>query len=220
VRYLSLMNDRTVSFRPKMPGREELHDPSLVVVVSQTWLGVPRGRAQLTGDEKFLVSLDVKFGAVRPDGAGHYDPAIEKVPLWLARGENGLVATDLPTPPIIVIPEPGSVFTLTMAGMAPNFMTMADLSFPLGSTPSTQQTFGPGFAVLPSTPMKFRQGGDALPAFLRFDEKIGAITPDGMPAAKESRTRSSITAKNACGATSASFDVVVATPATVLTPAG
>ncbi|MEV7037781.1 hypothetical protein [Amycolatopsis sp. NPDC051061] len=219
VRYLSLMDDRTVSFQPKMPSPREPRDLP-PYVLTQAWLGVPRGKAELTGDEKFLISLALKLGAVLPDENGHYNPAIEKVSLWLARGKTGLVATDLPTPPVIIVPEPGSVFTLTMSGMSPNFMTMTDLLFPLGSTPSPQQTFGPGFAVLPSTPMTFRHDGDALPAFLRFDEQTGAITPNGQQAGKESRTRVSITATNVCGTAAASFDVTVAVPATPLLPAG
>ncbi|WP_410636302.1 hypothetical protein [Amycolatopsis sp. cmx-4-83] len=220
VRYLSLMDDRSVSFQPKMPRPDELQDLSPVVVVSQTWVGQPWGSPRLTGDEKFLGSLDIKLVPTTVDGDGRYQPAMGKTFLWLARRESGLVVTDQLTPSHDVIPTPGSVFTLTMAGMAPNFMTMPDLTFPPGSTPSEQQTFGPGFAVLPSTPMKFRHGGDPLPEFLRFDDKTGAIKPNGKPAAAESRTRSSITASNPCGGTSTSFDVVVGTPATVLTPAG
>ncbi|MGW5718761.1 hypothetical protein ACWEVP_21500 [Amycolatopsis sp. NPDC003865] len=215
LRYLSLMTDRTVSFRPKQPGK-----PGGSSVVTQTWLGLPRGRAQLTGDRKFLVSFDLKFAAVVSDGDGHYHPVYDQGPLYLARTEKGLVASDQPMPPIIIVPEPGSIFTLTMSGMAPDFMTMPDLSFPLGSTPSTAQRFGPGFAVLPSTPLKFRHGGDPLPAFLGFDERTGTISPNGKEAAEQSRSRSSITASNACGGTSASFAVVVAKPGSALTPAG
>ncbi|UOX91562.1 hypothetical protein MUY14_13370 [Amycolatopsis sp. FBCC-B4732] len=220
VRYLSLMDDRSVSFQPKLPAPDEPRDSSPVVVVCQTWIGQPWGPARLTGDEKFLVSLDIKLVPATVDSDGHYQPAMGKTFLWLARRESGLVVTDQFTPSPDIVPTPGSVFTLTMAGMAPNFMTMPDLTFPPGSTPSEQQTFGPGFAVLPSTPMKFRHGGDPLPEFLRFDDKTGAIKPNGKPAAGESRTRSSITASNPCGGTSTSFDVVVGTPATVLTPAG
>ncbi|VVJ18480.1 Uncharacterised protein [Amycolatopsis camponoti] len=219
LRYLSLMDDGTVSFQPKMPGRGTVQDSSSPVVVCQTWIGGPWD-SRLTGDGKFLASLLLMLGPAPLDSDGHFDPSAEKALRCLARRDDRLVVIELTTPPFGPLPTPGVVFTLSMAGMAPNFMTMADLSFPLGSTPSTLQTFSPGFAVLPSTPVKFRHGGDALPAFLRFDDKTGAVTPNGKEAAEKSRTRSSITASNPCGGSSASFDVVVAPPATALTPAG
>ncbi|HEX6342106.1 hypothetical protein [Umezawaea sp.] len=223
VRYLSLLEDGTVAFRPRWSPLEELVPvstprPKQPDVITQVWLGEPWRDATLTSDGKDMVSLPLRFQPVPPDANGGHSP--DRARDWLAVLDGKLVVTDqvLPTGDPFTPVVHGSVFTLDMSGMAPNYTTMVDLTFRLDTTPSTVQVFGPSFAVVPSTPLSYTYQGDALPAFLGFDPKTGTFRPNGQKADHGSRTRDSIIATNACGSGSATFSITVAQPISPLIP--
>ncbi|MEV6874539.1 hypothetical protein [Amycolatopsis sp. NPDC051128] len=200
--YLSMMSDNTVSFQPPMPPPQSspASSPTTPTVITQTWLSVPEGNATLTSDGKHMVALTLAFRPIPPDKNGNYSPA---------QASGSLVATESG---VIVSDQAGTAFTLVMMGMAPNFMTMVDLSFILDSTPSTLQTFGPTFGVVPSTQATYACEGDPLPAFLGFSTQTGAFTPNGQMASPASSTNNTISATNSCGTASAPFTTTVAAP--------
>jgi hypothetical protein len=96
-----------------------------------------------------------------------------------------------------------------MSGMAPNYVAMADLSFPVNGIPSQVQVFGPTYGVMASTPQTYAVGGDPLPPFLTFDGQLGVIHPNGGTADKTSSTKSSLSVTNALGSGGANFAVTV-----------
>jgi len=158
---LSLMSDNTVSFQPYLPHPHQLGSR----IVTQTWLSTPVANATLTSDGH-LASIPLTFRAVPPDGNKNYSPS--NASRWLKVTDSGITSD----------PAAGTVFTLQMSGMAPNYMHMVDINFLLNSTPTKQQTYGPAFAVPPSTPVTFSQTGK-LPPFLTFSAQTGTFTPDG-----------------------------------------
>lgn len=202
VLYLSMMSDHTVSFQPSMPPPKS--SPAVAAtaptVVTQTWLSSPQGNATLASDGKHMVSLPLRFSPILPDKKGNYAPS--QASGWLALAGTGVVVSD----------QAGTTFTLAMSGMAPNFMTMVDLNFILDSTPSTQQTYGPTFGIVPSTPATYDREGAPLPTFLGFSKQTGAFTPNGQKATPASKTNNTISATNPCGTASAPFTITVAAP--------
>lgn len=202
VLYLSMMSDNTVSFQPAMPPPKSSPASATTAptVVTQTWLSSPQGNATLASDGKHMVSLPLQFSPVLPDEKGHYAPT--QASGWLAVAGTGVAVSD----------RAGTTFALAMSGMAPNFMTMVDLNFVLNSTPSTQQTYGPTFGIVPSTPATYACDGDPLPAFLGFSKQTGAFAPNGQHASPASKTNNTISVTNPCGTASAPFTITVAAP--------
>jgi hypothetical protein len=209
---LSLMSDDTVSFQPKLVPPPPPASPSAPAapsappaasVATQTWLSNTTSDAQLTSDGH-MVSLDLTLQPVLPDSTGTYAPG--QASGWLAATGTGLGYT---------ASGPAGTFTLGMSGMAPNFMAMRDMTFILGSTPSSQQAYGPTFGVDPSTggspPATYALTG-TLPTFLAFTGDNGTFAPNGQTASAAWQTSNTLTATNALGSLSASFSVTVAPP--------
>jgi hypothetical protein len=174
--FLSLMSDGTVSFQPHA-------DSKSTTVQTQHWLSSPQNEAALTPDHD-LASINLKFRPVLPDTDGNFLPANAKG--WLAATGSGVKIDD----------SNGTSFVLTMSPLAPAFMTMPNLSFLLGSQPSTSQSWGPSFGVLPSTPLDFKSSGP-LPPFLTFDAKTGTFAPNGNTADTALTATCELTAGNA-----------------------
>jgi hypothetical protein len=207
VLYLSRMSDQSVCFQPAMAATPSPAQPGAPTVTTQTWLSTPQGNATLTGDGKSLVSLPLMLQPVLPDPQGNYAPS--QASGWLVQSGSGLG----------INAGHGQAFTLAMSGMAPNFMTMVNLPFLLNSTPSTQQSFGPRFGVLPSTPLSFAVSGPALPAFLTFDPKVGTFAPNGQQASAAIDNQNVISATNPLGTAQATFTVkVAAAPSSTVVP--
>jgi hypothetical protein len=194
---LSLMSDNTVSFQPAVTFVR--HPVERRPIVTQTWLITPVGNATLTSDGH-LASIPLTFRAVPPDSNGNYSPS--NASRWLKVTESGITSDATAS----------TVFTLQMSGMAPNYMHMVDINFLLNSTPTQQQTYGPAFAVPPSTPLTFSQTGQ-LPPFLTFSAQTGAFTPDGTtPASSTFDSNCTVAATNALNPhspASASFTITV-----------
>lgn len=205
---LSLMSDNTVTFQPagSVGAKPVKGKPS---VVTQTWQATVIGDAALTKDGKFMTGMSVTLQPMAPPPAGTYPPT---------KSLGWLVAAPLPATGVAVVPtrpQDVSLFRLTMAGMAPNYMRMANISFPLNSTPSPAQTFGPSFGVLPSTPLTYSRSGDALPGFLTFDAQLGVITPNGQPAGQQPLvTNNAMGVQNALGFAEFPFTISVSAPPT------
>lgn len=159
---------------------------------TQTWLGSYVGNVKLANEKKDLASLDLTLQPVVASQASG----------WLKSDADGLSHTDSDALK--------TVFTLAMSGMAPNFMTMRDLSFIAGTKPVEQQQFGASFGVLPST-CKFSLSGDPLPEFLEFSPQTGVIKPSGKEAAPSGKRKSAIDAQNPLGKASAAFSIDITT---------
>ncbi|MES2732534.1 MAG: Ig domain-containing protein [Bacteroidota bacterium] len=204
---LSLMSDNSVSFQPQMPApsAKSVQSSNTVTVKTQTWLSTPRNNATVTSDGIDLVSLILLLQPVLPDSNGQYAPS--QASGYLQQAGSGVVYSNIS----------GTLFTLTMSGMAPNYMTMVNLNFILNSTPSIQQSYGPSFGVMPSTPMTYAVSGGALPPFLTFDPKTGAFAPNGQQAAVASQTSNTVAASNTLGNAQADFTIAVEAPAVVPT---
>jgi hypothetical protein len=192
LRYLSLMKDNTISFQPKMAFKDDKNQ-----VKTQTWLSSPQNNATVTSDGN-LLALGIKMQPVIPDADGKYKPSQASGYLYV----NGLAVQFNQTA--------GSVFTLNMSGMAPNFAKMLDLKFVLNTIPSTQQSFGPSFGLVPSTPINFTLGGDPLPSFLGFNAQTGTFTPNGQSADQTVNNHCTLTIVNALGQSQVNFSIVVA----------
>jgi Putative Ig domain len=203
--YLSQMSDGSVSFQPKLSATQTGGQSSTgastsqPTVVTQTWWSVPQGTANLTSNGN-LVSLALTLQAVKTDSNGNYVPS--QVSGWLAQSGSG----------VSINASTGTNFTLTMSGMAPNFMSMKNLSFFLNTTPSQAQSWGPSFGIVPSLPLQFTLGGDPLPDFLSFDPTTGAFAPNGKEATTASVSNCTLTAtSNILGlSATAKFTVTVA----------
>lgn len=195
VMLLSLMSDNTISFQPKITNNNSVGDE--VPVQTQTWLSTPRSNAQTTNNDTDLASLNLSFQPVFPDKDGNYNPQQARGGMVL--GNNGVQYSATST---------GDVLTLTMVGMAPNYMKMSDLSFLQGSIPSAQQSFGPSFGINPSTPLSFDLS-PALPPFLDFVKETGKIKPNGGTADTPMQTAYTITVSNKLGTRSTSFTIKV-----------
>ena len=199
---LSLMSDNSVSFQPALPPPPTTPVPPPIgspTVVTQTWLSAPVGNATLTSTGGFLASIPLTFQPVLPDTNGNYAPS--QASGWLVQTSQGAGFSQ----------SSGTTFTLTMSGMAPNYMRMVNMPFLLNSTPSAQQTYGPAFGVYPSTPMTYALTGE-LPPFLIFSTQTGAFTPNGTSASATYQSNDSISATNACGTASAPFQITVSDP--------
>lgn len=187
---LSLMSDGTVRFAPQMdppdpPTPARAGEP--VVPVSQRWSGAVSSAANLA-DDTHIASMSLTLACADPPGGS------------LSVGATGAVTIGDPT-----------TLTLTMSGMGPNYMTMKDLKFIEGSTPSTSEVFGPAFGVPPSPPAYALSPAEGLPEFLQFDPTTGRIKPNGKTAATEFDQKFVITAVNTVLGLSATtpFEVTV-----------
>ena len=193
IAYLSLMSDQTVSFQPKKSTTPPASGPS---ITTQTWLSTPIGNAVLTSTGNYLVALNLALQAVIPDAQGNYLPV--QAAGYLIQGAAGVSYAN----------SGGTTFTLKMAGMAPNYMTMRDVKFILNSTPSTTEAFRPSFGIPPSTPVTFTLT-PALPAFLTFNN-TGTLAPNGGVATPASSQSMTVVAQNILGQAQAGFTISVA----------
>ncbi|WP_159012638.1 hypothetical protein [Bradyrhizobium sp. S69] len=194
VLYLSMMNDHTVSFQPK------LSQPSNVL--TQSWLHAAQSDAVCTNGGAYLLSLAMTLQPVMPDTSTPPSYPPQNATGWLSDNGSGLGFQ-----PLFL----RTTFTLAMSGMAPNFMTMKNLDFPLGTQPDKAQGFMPQFAVLPSAPLTCAVDG-ALPDFLDFDPTSGEFKPNGKAAATAGTSTLKLSVKNAVGQAQASFAITVAAP--------
>ncbi|WP_013334231.1 putative Ig domain-containing protein [Gloeothece verrucosa] len=196
---LSLMSDYTVSFQPRMSSSQTKSQAASgkPTILTQTWLSHPQTHAVTTNDDTDLVSLDLKFQPVMPDQNGNYHPS--QAGGWLITTTSGVGYSA----------NQGSLFNLKMSGLAPNFMTMSDISFILNSTPSQQQKFGPRFGINPSTPFTYSLTG-GLPSFLSFSKETGTFSPNGQTANQAIKSNNSLTISNALGNESVNFTITVA----------
>jgi|GEM_PF-1278761 len=204
---MTLMSDGSVSFQPPYsPPKPPAMAPIIVgpTVVTQLWKAVASGDATLTSDGKYLASLPLTIQPIMPDKDGKFDPS----------NASGYLNWD--NTKLFINQAWSMSFRLKMSGMAPNFMRMIDLKFLLNSTPLTQQTFGPAFGAVPSTPLTFSVT-PALPSFLSLEQDAGALSPNGGIAAPEQETTYQISASNPLGQASATFKIKIApsTPPTV-----
>ncbi|QBR03766.1 hypothetical protein [Paraburkholderia pallida] len=198
---LSLMSDGTISFQPPVTPsskvssflgrRTESRDPAGPTVTTQTWLSTP-SNGTLASDGH-LLSLDLTLQPSIADKDGKLIPTG-----WLAVNGDRLVSGASGTP-----------LTLTVSGMAPNFMRMNDMPFPAGTVPKQEQEYGPVFGVQPSTPLSFDPIAN-LPEFLSLSQENGKLTPNGKPDGdKAAEFNLTMVARNAFGFGQASFSVVV-----------
>lgn len=205
---LSLMEDYSVSFQPRMPdpGSKTLKRKRLNAlgaegpkVRTQTWLTTPQGDAMVTEKEGYLISINLTIQPVPPDANGDYAPS--QVKGGLAFVDSKLKSVD---------GAPAS-FTLAMSAMAPNYMRMSDISFVLDSK-SKEGAYGPCFGLTPSTKINYEANG--LPPFLDFSKETGTITPNGSTIAPALKKTCTITAKNTISgkqrSASADFQITVA----------
>lgn len=201
---LSLMSDDTVSFQPKMPEQPVTGPTKPVTIVTQTWRSVPApgAQAKLTGDGKYLSSLSLTFQPVKPT-----DKAGAASDVWLVcRNEKVLITTLASSEFSSHLSE--LVFDLKMSGMAPFYMTMQDLRF-AKDTKVEKSSFGPSFAVTPSTPLTYTCD-KPLPPFLIFHGETGKITVDvEKTTAAMPKTEYVLTTVNTLGTQQAKFHVTV-----------
>jgi len=210
--YLTLMDDDSISFTSKMPPPSPA--PNRVRAkagatggpnpVTQTWLTAATGDASLTSDGAELASLPLTVRPVPPDASGAYAPS--QAEGWLALSGTKVAKADQATG-----------LTLTMSGMAPNDMTMENLSFPGGSVPDPAQKFAPRFGVIPSSSDKPTASiaftlTHPLPSFLNFDKTTGTIAPNRNVAVAMSPQQNTISASNRFGSAQADFSIGVTSP--------
>ncbi|HTJ10487.1 MAG TPA: hypothetical protein VL547_00600 [Dinghuibacter sp.] len=200
---LSLMSDHTISFQPKMGTGKKDKQP---VVLTQTWeTSCLDLFTRLANDGTALASLAIRFQPVFADGEGKYRSG--QGIGWIDRKGDKLVYSTEGT---------GSLFTLKMAGIAPNFVTMPDLSFMLDSIPYTGQAYGPNYGLTPSSPITFTPPAN-LPDFLKFDKETGTIAPNGNKAREKMNVPCVLEMKNSLGGGKVTFRVIVE-PAPVKEP--
>ncbi|MGB5977845.1 MAG: hypothetical protein WBG62_10555, partial [Cyclobacteriaceae bacterium] len=202
--FLSLMSDNTISFQPKMTEKKSPADNGLengaATVQTQTWKASQGSDVKASADGKHLKSLSLNLQPVIPDSDGKYNP--DNATGYLALGNNNVAYS--PT-------NVNSQFSLEMEGIAPNYMSMRDLTFLQNTAPSQAEKFSPMYGVPPSTPLSFSLTG-ALPDFLAFDDKEGSISPNGKEASTVSDSQFSLTATNSLGHNDASFGIEVEAP--------
>jgi hypothetical protein len=193
------MTDGSISFQPAQGGdtnsTKTAADAS--TVRTQKWLCTAQGGASLSNGSLNLLSIALTIQPVMPDSSGNY----------MAAGASGYMAVS--GSDIILDQQQGTVFTLTMSGIAPNYMSMADLKFLPGSTPSGTEMFGPRYGLLPSAPLSFSISGDPLPSFLNFDTTTGTLSPNGNATPATLANNNTIVATNALGTCSVSFKITI-----------
>ncbi len=199
--YLSFMSDNSISFQAKM-STSDTQSQDAPTIISQTWLSTPKDDADLTSDKNYLASLNITLQPVKPDANGVYDP--QNAFGYMSFNGNGVQWVSKTT-------DNSTLFCLSMSGIAPNFMTMHSVNFITGTIPSAQETYGPMFGVMPSTPMTYANSGNPLPAFLTFSTQTGCYTPTGHDKAlPEGTTNNTLNAKNTLGNESVDFSIVIA----------
>lgn len=231
---LSLMSDNSISFQPRMAaasnnnmrvngqqergrlesgqreigkqgsgwqesGRREIGQAvnGTPVAVTQKWLGIPQGNASLASDGQNLAAIPLVFQPVLPDGSGNYSAA----------GASGYISGNSSSVGYSTVK--GSTLNLSMSGIAPNYMSMKDLTFILGTKPSASEVFAPAFGIMPSAKISFALSGDPLPAFLSFDGTTGLISANGKIADTALQNNNTITGKNGLGSMAVSFKIMV-----------
>ena len=202
---LSLMSDDTVSFQPKMP-KQSVTEPARLglTIVTQTWRSdlAPGAQAKLTGDGKFMASLSLTFQPVKPTDT----PGAASDQWLVCRNEKVLITKLASSEFSSHLSE--LVFDLRMSGMAPCYMTMQDLRF-AKDTKVEKSTFGPSFAVTPSTALTYTCD-KPLPSFLIFRGETGKITVDvNKKTAAMPKTEYVLTAVNTLGTEQAKFHITV-----------
>lgn len=203
---LSLMSDHTISFQPKMTNPDtDTGAKAGPTVLTQTWLTHTVGDATTANGNTALVSLPIKFQPVFPDGKGQYRPG--QAMGWIVDQGDRFVYTAA---------GEGAVFTLRMEGLAPNYVSMPDLTFLLDSIPDPGQLYGPSFGLTPSAPIAFTEPVN-LPTFLSFVKETGLIHPNGAKAKDQLKVQCILEMKNTLGAGRAVFNVSVE-PAPVKPP--
>jgi hypothetical protein len=201
VALLSAMSDNTVAFKPLMPWPVK-PQPDEVKVLTQTWYGSSVGNAKVNS-EGLLKSMSSMFRPVYPDKDGTYTPPSPDQKTFLTVTAAGNVVVSDKDADVM------RIFDINMSGMAPNYMSMRSIKFLLNTTPSTDLVFSPSFAVMPSTAIKFKLN-KSLPDFLKFNEDIGTLVPNGGIAGTQSDIEYNITATNLLGSDNAYFNISVA----------
>jgi hypothetical protein len=195
---LSLMSDHTISFKPRMTAAEESDKADdKPAVLTQTWLTHTIGKAATANENTALASLQLTIQPVFPDAKGQYRP--NQAMGWIVNQADRFVYS---------ASGEGTLFTLKMEGIAPNYVKMSDLTFLLDSIPSLGQTFGPGYGLTPSSPVTFTEPAN-LPNFLRFDKNTGTISPNGGKAKDKLSTPCVLEMQNALGKGKAIFSITV-----------
>jgi hypothetical protein len=207
--YLSLMSDNTICFRQAIsvkgaPPNDGQDDPS---VVTQTWYSNTVGNATLSGDGDYLQSLQLNLQPVIPKD-GNYDPSNAR---GYIRQTDSTVVYDQ---------NNATLFTLTMAAVAPNYMTMVNLTFYVNSLPNQYQTWAPAFGIYPSKPVTWWNEGD-LPGFLGFDTQTGIYSPiNRVKVSSTYNSTNTINVQNPVGVGSADFSIAAVDPRKVPSPDG
>ncbi|MDE9437831.1 hypothetical protein KKI95_18335 [Xenorhabdus bovienii] len=182
---LSLMSDNSVSFQPPMASSNNDNTTNVPMVVTQSWLSHPVDNASTTNDDNdnyMLQSLNLIFQPIKPDSEGNYDPA--QASGWLVLTDNRVAYSNLNY----------TYFRLTMAAIAPNYMSMKNLSFSVNIVPSKSLTYGPTYLIKPSLPMNYSVN-PPLPDFLTLT-KIGQIKPTGKKANEAISSAYTLTVNN------------------------
>lgn len=199
--YLTMWSDGSVTFADGWKwSKTPAQNAGGATIQTQTWFTEPTADAILTSD-KLLSTLQMNIAAVIPDSNGVYRRPGTTAPR-LQTGGTGLVCSSGPL---------ATVFTIEMAGLAPDEMAIRDMSFILNSTPSAAESFGPSFGEAPSTPLTYTNQG-TLPPFLVFDSTEGTFAPNGTVADTAFTGTGTVTATNALGSSSASYTITVAAP--------
>ncbi|MBV6323465.1 hypothetical protein [Duganella violaceipulchra] len=203
VMFLSLMNDGTICFQPKIPPAAAPTLPSSTLhartsgaadpaIQTQTWQCNPVSDSTLTSDgHLFAISFTVQFAL--PDAQGNFQA-----------GSSLMISSDGVTAGGGI----GAVFDLTLSGMAPNFMQMRNISVLQNTIPDKTETYGPMFGVQPSTPLNFTATG-ALPGFMSFDSTSCTFSPNGGTSGAGGTTTINLAAMNLLGSQNVDFAISV-----------
>lgn len=189
-RYLSLMKDGSVKFAPLMTAIEDEDPIKKTDIVSQTWLTSPSGEAETANQKTALTKMALKIQPVYKDKQDQILPSGAKG--WLTF-ENGHLQTST---------QSSTVFTLTMSGMAPNYMTLPTITYHENNLPFESDTYDANFGVIPSFPHSWQLLSE-LPPFLKFNKETGTVSPNGEKAQKPGVTTYSVKLTNPFGSESA-----------------
>ncbi|MFJ2646153.1 hypothetical protein ACIO1C_05405 [Streptomyces sp. NPDC087420] len=183
--YLTVMKNDTVVFAD-----ESTKDKPTPDAVTQYWLAHVTDDATLTKDDN-LKSLPFTLQPVYADASGSYSPSAAKGYLALNSSSG-----------VRLVEESGTTWTLTMAGRAPEAMTMDDIVV-LTNTQSVTYTpvLGGG-----SKPMTFKIKDGRLPSFMKLDADTGAIRADDT-ITEFPVTTYTMVATNNLGSTEAAFTI-------------
>ncbi len=199
---LSLMSDYTISFQEKMkaPDSDPKSSNAGPTVLTQTWLFIQPNNVVTTSTDSgspALQSLQLVMQPVTPDAKGKYSPTQAKGYL-VSSGKTLAWNASVASP-----------FTLKMAGLQPNYMTMTNPKFIINTQPSTAQSFGPNFGTYPSSPLSYAIKGGTLPPFLNFDTKTGKLSPNGQKASTALVATIQLWCQNILGSAQTSFTITV-----------